>query len=57
MAACKASVKAGDILDLKACHHILLDLANCDSPFTCPHGRPTVIRLPYGELDHRFRRS
>ena len=57
MTACKASVKAGDVLDLNACHTIIRQLALCDSPFTCPHGRPTVIRLPYGDLDRRFRRA
>lgn len=57
MTACKASIKAGDPLDLNACHTIIRQLALCDSPFTCPHGRPTVIRLPYSDLDRRFRRA
>lgn len=57
MAACKASVKAGDALDLNACHTIIRQLSLCESPFTCPHGRPTVLRLPYPEIDRRFRRA
>lgn len=57
MAACKASIKAGDALDPKACKDILLQLSFCEAPFTCPHGRPTVIRIPYDELDRRFRRN
>ncbi len=57
MTACKASIKAGDPLDLNACHTIIRQLALCDSPFTCPHGRPTVVRLPYTDLDRRFRRA
>jgi DNA mismatch repair protein MutL len=56
-AACKASVKAGDPLDAAAGRRILAELARCESPFTCPHGRPTVLRLGYGELETRFRRK
>ncbi|MCG3204721.1 MAG: DNA mismatch repair protein MutL [Elusimicrobia bacterium] len=57
MTACKASIKAGDPLDLPAGLAIIRQLALCESPFTCPHGRPTVLRFPYSELDRRFRRS
>ncbi len=57
MAACKASVKAGDPLNNNAAQQIIRQLALCSSPFTCPHGRPTVVRFPYNELDRRFRRS
>ncbi len=57
MAACKSSVKAGDPLDNQACAAIINQLTVCNSPFTCPHGRPTVIRTPYTELDRRFRRA
>lgn len=56
MAACKASVKAGDPLDIAGCQTILRELAQAHNPLTCPHGRPTVIRLGYGDLDRRFRR-
>lgn len=56
-AACKASVKAGDPLDAAAGRRILAELALCESPFTCPHGRPTVLRLGFGELETRFRRK
>jgi DNA mismatch repair protein MutL len=55
-AACKASVKAGDPLDNAGARRILAELAACQSPFTCPHGRPTVIRWGFGELETRFRR-
>lgn len=57
LTACKASVKAGDLLDLKSCQFILDELVKCDAPLTCPHGRPTVIRLSYSELERRFRRT
>jgi DNA mismatch repair protein MutL len=57
MTACKAAVKAGDALDLKSCQYILEGLVACDAPLTCPHGRPTIIRLSYSELERRFRRT
>jgi DNA mismatch repair protein MutL len=57
MAACKAAVKAGDPLDLKECQVLLEDLVKCEAPFTCPHGRPTLIRLPFVDLERRFRRN
>jgi DNA mismatch repair protein MutL len=55
--ACKAAVKAGDPLDLKECEALVKQLPLCEAPFTCPHGRPTVIRLPFADLEHRFRRT
>jgi DNA mismatch repair protein MutL len=57
MTACKASVKAGDVLNNSASQQIIRQLALCAAPFTCPHGRPTVVRFPYSELDRRFRRA
>jgi DNA mismatch repair protein MutL len=57
LTACKASIKAGDALDLKSCQFILGELTKCDDPLTCPHGRPTVIRMSFSELERRFRRT
>lgn len=57
MAACKAAVKAGDSLDLRECQGLLEELVKCEAPFTCPHGRPTLIRLPFVDLERKFRRS
>lgn len=56
MTACKGSVKAGDRLDLKECLALIKQLVNCEAPFTCPHGRPTMIKLPFSDLERRFRR-
>jgi len=55
-AACKASVKAGDPLDIAAARQILAELAACENPFTCPHGRPTVLRFSFNDLEVKFRR-
>ena len=33
------------------------DLLACDLPYTCPHGRPTMIQISYGELERKFGRK
>lgn len=54
---CRAAVKAGDRLaDLEKAQ-LLSDLWQTRNPYTCPHGRPTMIRLSRDELDRRFRRK
>ena len=35
---------------------LLHDLLACDLPYTCPHGRPTMIQLSLAELDKKFGR-
>jgi DNA mismatch repair protein MutL len=57
LAACKAAVKAGDPLTLVEMGALLEDLAACRQAYTCPHGRPTVLRLSYPELERRFGRA
>ena len=56
-AACRAAIKANDPLALPEMTKLLADLASCERPMTCPHGRPTHIRLPIAELHRRFRRT
>lgn len=56
MAACKAAIKARDYLQPEDVTALLTDLANCQSPTTCPHGRPTVICVAIPELEKRFKR-
>mgnify|MGYP000751595597 CR=1 FL=1 len=56
MAACKAAIKARDALQPEDIAALLADLAACESPATCPHGRPTVICVPVAELEKRFKR-
>jgi DNA mismatch repair protein MutL len=56
-AACRAAIKANDPLALPEMQHLLEELAACERPMTCPHGRPTHIRLPLAELHRRFRRT
>lgn len=54
---CRAAVKAGDKLTADEMYAILEQLYRCDLPFTCPHGRPTIIELKVGDLERMFRRK
>lgn len=55
--ACKMkSIKAGETLAPEAMEALVLSLLACSAPFTCPHGRPTMIRLTAAELDRQFDR-
>ncbi|MBO5958993.1 MAG: hypothetical protein J6Q65_02605, partial [Lentisphaeria bacterium] len=56
-AACKAAVKAHDKLTLEECDALIRDLGNCELPFSCPHGRPTVLNISLNEIEHRFGRK
>jgi DNA mismatch repair protein MutL len=55
-AACKASIKAGEKLSYDSMRAIVAGLRNAKIPFTCPHGRPTMIRLTKKEIEKRFKR-
>ncbi len=54
--ACKSAVKANDRLDIAEINQLLKDLAKCDNPFSCPHGRPTIIRMKKTEIEALFKR-
>jgi len=56
-AACKAAVKARDTLSLEKIEQIVRDLAATKMPFTCPHGRPTMVLTSFKELNRRFGRE
>ena len=43
--------------NLSKAERLVRDLANCELPFSCPHGRPTVINLSFQELEKRFGRK
>ncbi len=57
MIACKASIKAGDKLTDKQMLDLLKELETCDAPYTCPHGRPTIIEISFKEIEKRFKRT
>lgn len=53
---CRHAVKANDPLQEPELRKLLEDLLVCDMPYCCPHGRPTLIQISYGELDRKFGR-
>ncbi len=55
-AACRAAVKSRDTLAPVQGDELIQNLKKCKNPFTCPHGRPTLIRLKKNEIDRRFGR-
>lgn len=54
---CKAAVKANQKLTLPELDALLASLALLENPFTCPHGRPTAIRMTRAQLEREFRRT
>ncbi|NHJ04560.1 MAG: DNA mismatch repair endonuclease MutL [Candidatus Heimdallarchaeota archaeon] len=54
--ACHSVVRAGEAITLTKTTQILKDLSNCSYPFTCPHGRPTIIRITQKDLEKEFGR-
>lgn len=55
-AACKAAVKSHDRLSRKEVFALLQQMSECELPFSCPHGRPTMINISFKELEKRFGR-
>lgn len=55
-AACKAAVKTGKQLDEQDMEALLQGLEAAEMPYTCPHGRPTLVYFSFRELDKRFGR-
>ncbi|MDR1778506.1 MAG: DNA mismatch repair endonuclease MutL [Clostridiales Family XIII bacterium] len=56
-AACRASVKANDVLAPAEAEALLSQLMACENPRTCPHGRPVFVQLKKGDLERMFGRS
>ncbi|AMP20806.1 hypothetical protein AZF37_06140 [endosymbiont 'TC1' of Trimyema compressum] len=56
-AACVGSVKAWHVLTESENKSLLLQLGQCEFSYTCPHGRPTVIKWPTDDLEKLFLRS
>lgn len=57
MRSCKAAVKANDHLSEREIQELLETLSKCVNPFSCPHGRPTFIRISKYEIERAFRRK
>jgi len=54
---CRHAVKANDPLTGAELENLVEDLRRCAMPYTCPHGRPTLIEMNYRELEKKFGRT
>ena len=54
---CRHAVKANDPLAGPELENLIEDLRHCAMPYTCPHGRPTLIEMNFRELEKKFGRS
>lgn len=57
MTACKAAIKAGQLLNMRQMRQMIIDLCNTTHPFTCPHGRPCMIEIDSNQLYKMFKRT
>lgn len=57
MLACKESIRAKEALSFLEMEQLIVQLSKTENPYTCPHGRPTMVRLTRGELERRFYRN
>ncbi|MFT9286858.1 DNA mismatch repair endonuclease MutL [Liquorilactobacillus nagelii] len=56
MMSCKLSIKANHHLDDQQAKALLEQLAKCENPFNCPHGRPTLVHFSNKDLEKMFKR-
>jgi DNA mismatch repair protein MutL len=54
---CRHAVKANDPLRYLEVEKLISDLLECDLPYCCPHGRPTMIQISHAELEKKFGRK
>ena len=54
---CRHAVKANDPLRYPELENLIRDLLDCDLPYCCPHGRPTMIQISLTELEKKFGRK
>lgn len=56
MMSCKRSIKANHYLNPQQARVLLEELATCENPFNCPHGRPVLIHFTNGDMERMFKR-
>ncbi len=54
--ACKRSIKANRYINQDEVRTLMADLERCDQPYTCPHGRPIVVKIALREIEKWFKR-
>jgi len=55
--ACRSSVMAGDRLKKEEMQALFARLIHTQNPFSCPHGRPTMVKIPISDFDRKFCRK
>ncbi|MFH1783865.1 MAG: DNA mismatch repair endonuclease MutL [bacterium] len=55
--ACHGAVRGGDTLNTESIYCLLEGIDGLENIYTCPHGRPTMMRIGFGELEKRFKRK
>ena len=53
---CKGSIRANQKINRHEIEALVAQLKRCDNPYTCPHGRPTLIKLAHYEIEKMFKR-
>lgn len=54
---CKMAIKANENISWAEMELLIADLRKCENPYTCPHGRPTIIQYSNYELERMFKRA
>ena len=54
--ACRAAIKANDKIHTIEMKRLLSQMEKCENPFTCPHGRPTIVEISKKEIEKMFKR-
>lgn len=57
MTACRAAIKAGDSLNMRQIQALVSELCSTHLPYTCPHGRPAIVKISTAELAKMFKRT
>ncbi len=55
--ACKRSIKANEFMSPIQISYLLEDLIKCENPYTCPHGRPIIIKYSKSQVEKWFKRT
>ena len=54
--ACHSAIRAGDALEPSEAENLTKELFRCEHPWNCPHGRPTLVRVPKARFEEWFQR-
>ena len=54
--ACSKAIKSGDRISNMEIESLIKQLKMTDNPYTCPHGRPTIIEISKNEIEKQFKR-